>query len=382
MGPVNTPVLVRSPSEFRAVFGNAISGPSLPQAVNAFLANGGRQCMVVRSMNLTNARTARFILRGLSTAALPEITFAARNPGSWGNRLALRLRLKQSLFPLRQADGALLAPANRAKPGVTLRLPGKPVEDSTLVRIVDVAAPRRGAAAVTLNRRVPPQCDKPDLLGAAQELLVRLDVMLGERLEVWDNAGLHYDHADFLPRIVGRRAASEWLLPGRLSGAPEADAAWGGPDDPPGSAFVRPSLNLQDAWLLPDAALLAAPDGLVVAGADLADEHRGTDAADTTTRACFFDDRPPVLGDDDGFDAFADRPGALDALARWDETHATDPVALVVLPDLLHPEPVADIVETPPTINEICFGLCTPSVGQTFRQALEYRLLGGDNNGL
>ncbi|PVM88445.1 hypothetical protein DDF62_14725 [Caulobacter radicis] len=381
-GPVNTPTLVTSMPAFRTQFGAAAGGMLLPQAVGAFFANGGRQCVVVRCLDAAKARTARLALPGLTA----DGAIAARNPGAWANRLSLRTTVKRRALPLRLApvgdpawpEGGLIAPAHRARPGVTLRLVGGSPPAGLVVRIAAAATPRRGVTAVTLDAALAPAFSDPALLAGAEELLVRLDVDLGGTLvERWDDAALHPDHPDFLPRLIGRRAASEALLAPRLSGGEEPDAAWGDQDDPAGSEFIRPSLLLRDAVLTPSAALLTAPDGLTFHALDLVAPDSGDDARATTTRDHFFDATPGEPGDAaTGLLTFADRPGGLDVLAVWDETQPTDPIALVAMPDLLHPTPPDDAPEPALADDAPCFGACVHAPEPNASAVLPYPQLG------
>jgi hypothetical protein len=383
-GPVNTPVAVHSIPAFRAAFGNAVSGMLLPQAVAAFLNNGGQCCIAVRALNFAGAKTARISLPGLS----PDAAIAARNPGSWANRLKLQMQLKQRSLPLRLAapgdaawpEGGLLAPAHRAQPGVTLLLFGTPAPARITVRIVGVATPRRGVTAVTLDTPLTAGVTDNALLGGAQELLLRLSIMLdGVEVESWDDAGLDPAHPDFLPRLIGRRAASELLLPPRVSGGDEPDRGWGNEDDPPGSEYLRPSLALLNTTLTPTAELLAAPQGVQFDAATLLPPNTGSDAQLTTGRADFFKPTPPDLTDVAmGLNPFADRPAPLDALSTWDDANVTSPIALVSMPDLLQPDsptagPDADIVD-----DTVCFGPCQQAAAITAAAALPYPLLGYD----
>lgn len=385
-GPVNTPVAVDSMPAFRAVFGNAIGGMLLPQAVAAFFNNGGRRCIAVRALNFADAATAHMALPGLSPAA----AIAARNPGSWANRLKLQMQLKQRSLPLRQAapgdpawtEGGLLAPAHRAQPGVTLLLFGTPAPATAVVRIVAVAQPRRGVTALTLDTPLPPGFVDNAVLGGAQELLVRLSVMLdGVEVESWDDAGLDPAHPDFLPRLLGRRAVSETLLAQRVSGGDEPDRAWGNEDDPQGSEFLRPSLALLSTTLTPTADLLAAPQGLQFDAATLLPPHSGSDANLTTGRADFFKATPGDAADAGiGLNPFADRPAPLDALAAWDEANVTSPVALVCMPDLLQPEAPTAAPDAIIAEDSVCFGPCQQAAPTTAPAALPYPLLGYDRD--
>ena len=233
------------------------------------------------------------------------------------------MQLRRRSLPLRLAapgdpawqEGGLLAPAHRAQAGVTLLLPDYPVSASLIVRIAAVATPRRGVAGVALDPPLPTAPVPSDLLAVlgaflaglsgpvppetltainqllagAQELLLRLAVMLdGTEVESWDEAAFDPAHPNFLPRLLGRRSASELLLAPPVSGGDEPDRVWGDEDDPPGSEFLRPSLALLTTTLTPTAELLAAPLGLQFDAATLLPPATGSDANLTTGRTDFF----------------------------------------------------------------------------------------------
>jgi hypothetical protein len=391
-GPVNTPVLLTSAAAYSEVFGAPAPGLQLPQAVGAFFTNGGRRLIVVRALDHLHARTTRLILPGLDVEGGGQAEAAARNPGAWGDRLTLRIRARRRALPLRLAGagdpdwpvGTLLAPAQRARAGLTLRLYGNPgaTGEALIARIAAVKTVKRGAAAIALDIALPAAFDGPALLAAAEEVTVRLDLALGDAaVETWDDAALHPDHPNFLPRLLGRRAVNEALLPPKIDGGLEPDSLWGGDDQPAGSAFVRPSLALMDTWLKPSEALIAAPDGLAFTGAEGGPDEQGFDAADTTERAVFLaptrTDPAAVLVDTGrGLRPFGERPGALDALAMWDERRPFEPVALVVLPDLIHPSP-AEIPDEPALpAEEPCFGVCVHTPIPSAPPALPYPELG------
>lgn len=401
MGPLNTPVPLESWTQFVEVFGEALPGLKLPQAVHAFFAEGGRRCLAVRCLDHLNARTARFELPGLSIAhplpARRAVRVAARNPGAWGNALSLRLAARRRALPMEPLPGApprWLLPAHRAVMGATLRLPG-PGGAFHLAHIAAVEPAGTGTARAELAP-APPAAFLGAASGAgAEEILLELEIALdGRPCERWAEAGLHPLHPRFLPRLLGRRAACEALLPRPIDGRdPDSTAGspelhWGSWQDPPGSALLRPSAWLVDQWLRPSEALLAAPGGLIAAGAALAPARRGRDAAESFTRAHFL--APTGItalhraGDlDHRFLVFADRPGALDALAEWDERQPRAPVAMVVLPDLLHPAPPeAPPREPPPAPGAPCFDPCGATPPPRAPRAPDWPLLGGDLAGL
>jgi uncharacterized protein len=388
-GPVNTPVRITSLPQFYTVFGNALDGLLLPQAVGTFFANGGQQCVVVRCMDMANARTAQMTVPGLA----PDAVIVARNPGAWANQLRLVTRLIRRTLPLRLSTASdnpwplnsVLAPAHRAKPGTTLLLAGTGPLASLTFHVSEVSAPIGGVTAVTLDNFMPAAffdpANGPLLLASTMELLVRLDIFLGDvPVETWDAAALHPDHPNYLARLVGRRAASEALLAPRLSGDDEPDLAWGTEDDPVGSEFVRPSLLLQNFALLPTSDLIASPDGLLFDAATLADPASGDDATFSTQRSDFFDPTPAAPSDAlTGLLPFADRPGAIDALAAWDDKHAAEPIAMLAMPDLLHPDAPAAVIDISSPEATLCFGVSPQIVPQPTEAALPYPNLGGDD---
>jgi hypothetical protein len=414
-GPLNTPVPLEGLADFTRVFGEALPGLKLPQAVRAFFAEGGARCVVIRCMDHRNARTARFVLPGLTVAGAPParraVRVAARNPGSWGNRLVLRLAARRRALPLVRefrwlppAGGGApvwqrrwLAPAHHGLPGITLRMPGTVGGAPAwhLARVSAVEAAGRGTVRLTLSPEPPAGFRRAASAAGAEEVTLSLGIALGDMMvERWDEAGLHADHPRYLPRLLGRRAVSETLLPPRIDGSdPETEAGspdriWGGPEAPPGSEFLRPSALQRGSWLVPSAELLAAPDGLLAAGADLAPARQGRDAAGSTRRNDFLDPagiEPGHLAEDADhrFLVFANRPGALDALGRWDARQPFSPAALLVLPDLLHPAAPEDTPPEPaPEAGVPCFGACLPSPAPDLRVAAPYPHLGEDLDNL
>jgi hypothetical protein len=406
-GPVNTPVAIDDPGQFEALFGRALPGLGLPQAVRLFFANGGRRCVALRCLDHAEVRTTRLYLPGvlaLRGTSRRQARVAARNPGAWGNRLGLRLRAAARPLPLVQAPGGgappqFMAPDRRSLLGTTLRLTGLPaspggVPRTRLFRVHQVGAglgpDRSGSAMVRLYPNPTAHFLAPALLRSAQELTLTLEIHLDGRLvELWEDAGLHPDHDRYLPRLIGRRAASEALRPPPVHdpdpedpGA-EADRLWGSRDDPWGSEYLRPSARLTDAWLRPSRALLASPQGLYLSGAEMPASRRGRDASATLERRHFFDvtemDPADVAEDSDHrFVPFGFRPGALDALDAWDDAHPFEPVALVNLPDLLHPDTAQVQTEaaSPPLDNRCFDTLCATSTLPATLPALAYPYLG------
>ena len=395
-GPVNTPVVIDDARQFEAAFGRALPGLKLPLAVRLFFANGGRRCVVVRCVDHVNVRTTRLLLPGLKAVrgnSRKQVRLAARNPGSWGNRLQVRCQLIQRpiALGLDPVTKALRIPPDRPAVGATLRLTrrasGPGATPSSRFFRVDLDAARQPILVPTPTN---PFLD-PELLAAAVELTLRLDVFLdGKLVESWDDAALHPSHPRFLPRLLGRRAAAEALLPPRTDTANpedpvyEADRRWGSADDPWGSDFLRPSLMLADAWLLPSRALFAAPTGLLLSAAEMPPSRQGRDATASTGRNHFFEGTSMALADaiedaDHRFVAFNARPPALDALSVWDQARPFEPVALVSMPDLLHPTPPEALTVPPALPDALCFApQCSRGQAERTANAFDWPRLGFD----
>ncbi len=108
-GPVNIPVAVEDVTRFRDIFGADVAlawdeatGQQqhgyLGVAVEAFFANGGRRCWVVRVAQ--EGQTTRFGLPHLLSAEThTPLTTPARSPGSWADDLRVGTRLRNDIFP-------------------------------------------------------------------------------------------------------------------------------------------------------------------------------------------------------------------------------------------------------------------------------------------
>jgi uncharacterized protein len=88
-GALDQPVAVDSWAAFRATFGGPLPNGFLAYAVKAFFENGGRRCYAVR-VAADSAATAALEL--VDPAGNPSLRFEASSPGSWGDRLEVRLR--------------------------------------------------------------------------------------------------------------------------------------------------------------------------------------------------------------------------------------------------------------------------------------------------
>ncbi|MFK7890998.1 MAG: phage tail sheath family protein [Granulosicoccus sp.] len=83
-GPVNSPTLIRSYSEFLRTFGELWQPATLGYAVNQFFQNGGREALIVRVFNGNIADSTATIT--LETDD-DDLILVASSPGSWGRNL-------------------------------------------------------------------------------------------------------------------------------------------------------------------------------------------------------------------------------------------------------------------------------------------------------
>ena len=85
-GPVNTPTLVTSWSQYVTLFGqwNATASNDLPLAIYMFFANGGNACYVVRVVGTSSAVALRNFNDRAATP-LATLRLSAANVGLWGN---------------------------------------------------------------------------------------------------------------------------------------------------------------------------------------------------------------------------------------------------------------------------------------------------------
>ena len=106
-GPLHEPVRVESWNQYTSTFGAHLGAGYLAYAVEAFFANGGRTCWVVRAADPAAARRATLRLEDdLGNASLELV---ARTPGTWAHDLTVTLtRLSPDRFALalRSPDGA------------------------------------------------------------------------------------------------------------------------------------------------------------------------------------------------------------------------------------------------------------------------------------
>lgn len=86
-GDLNTPTRIESPAQFASAFGQALRGAFLADAVDAFFANGGATCWIVRVANPDTSAIATLDL------AYPDgevaVELRAMSPGTWAERMGV-----------------------------------------------------------------------------------------------------------------------------------------------------------------------------------------------------------------------------------------------------------------------------------------------------
>ncbi len=88
-GPIDRAELITNFSQFVQKFGSFYRRSFLANAVQAFFAEGGKRCFVVRVVGMGAVAASRSLdhLEGSATLAVD-----AQSPGAWGNELTLSTR--------------------------------------------------------------------------------------------------------------------------------------------------------------------------------------------------------------------------------------------------------------------------------------------------
>lgn len=87
-GPVLTPTLVTSWTDYVAQFGSFTTGMYMARAARGFFENGGKRLYVMRVAGSGNA-TAKYIALDRASSALATLWISAYSPGTWGNSLTV-----------------------------------------------------------------------------------------------------------------------------------------------------------------------------------------------------------------------------------------------------------------------------------------------------
>lgn len=297
---------VESMAQYHQLFGGFQGPGRLPYAVRAFFGQGGRTAWIVRIVPPAgggHAAVAWHAIPGLSDGHPGPVRVRARNEGSWGDALTVRIRWQPRPVRLLEAvDAARLSvDADEPLPAGSLlrvRLP----DASQVLRWTLPAPPEAGSDRVL--RFDPPLPAAPI---EVERIEMDLSVDDGDgRRESWTGLGLDPAH----PRWLGRVLDTESTLL-------FADARW----------FTR--------RLTPDA-LVDLTSTLSTAGADRYAEHQ---LDDTFAPPTWDTDRPG-----DGVQALFEVPT----------------VASVVAPDLYVPRalPATDDVSVPAGFAGPTFAPC------------------------
>lgn len=331
-GPVCEAVGIDAWSEFVTRFGGTGGGRLLPRAVQLFFANGGRRCVVVRAVAYASVTTASYTLPAVRTTAGDPVAVMARSPGAWGSALRFDVAWRtRALGTATTTDGVSWALVRAAAP-----------PEGTLVRAITrtgtvlaesfATVSTRGDTTFTVDVALPVAALALDIVTV--DLTVRLADGALERF-----ADCGPDPRD--ARFVGAVLAAESSL------ATLAEAAAG--------LGWRPWRD----GVAADAVLLQGPLEDSVSEPSLA----GSDAEADTTRDVFFTtpgDALTAAGLPSTDRPWAANPAPLDALVPWDDTHESEPISLVNLPDLAHPQRrgIRPDVAATTTTRSLQFGVC------------------------
>jgi phage tail sheath protein FI len=156
-GPLNSPVLVSNPQQFRDRFGDNRPDGYLAYAVDGFFLNGGSQAYVCRVAGSTTTSATLTLKNRASGTAGNALTLTAgylgsADPGLWGNRLRIDVlddpRAKTQLASdlTNNAASAVVASLRGIQAGTVVQLAGKTADGNahTAVRkVTKVDAPNR-----------------------------------------------------------------------------------------------------------------------------------------------------------------------------------------------------------------------------------------------
>lgn len=281
-GPVDSPVLVDSWTDYQWQFGDDARAPGpglLGASVRAFFAQGGRRAWIVRVSPLPRAPSPQ---AAAATAALAlswgsteeQVVLRARSEGSWGRRLVTRVDFVARDRFRSDPDGRWLPlpPGIRTARGALLRLAALHRSGGAELRWVDDIEERQEASGArtrvaVLDRAV---AVGPTVWAEIVTASVTVTDTTGDipRQERFAGLGLRSDHDRFAGTVLSREsrlvvADGSWPeqlapagadLPGLLSHLVEGTGSdrWGsiGAD------------SFADAALEPERLPLDGPDGL------------------------------------------------------------------------------------------------------------------------
>lgn len=188
----NVPVCVRSFDEYVHHFGG-FDGPGLlPHAVASYFEQGGRVAWVLRivaALMLPGGRFDTDCARGtLPAGALAtNFGFIARNPGTWGNALAVQVGFEAETVAFERGPAAALwLPINSA------------IAVGSTLRLTDVDGVSTLALCTALRRQRDPERAREHwavTLDAAPPAVLRRTELVTLALDVHDGAGRRERHA-------------------------------------------------------------------------------------------------------------------------------------------------------------------------------------------
>ncbi|MFT3843306.1 MAG: phage tail sheath subtilisin-like domain-containing protein [Myxococcaceae bacterium] len=205
-------VPVESWSEFERLFGGYAGPGRLPYAVASYFENGGTRAYVVRIVEPL-AGLDRFAFAdcsGLNRGTTPARLYA-RDPGSWGNALALRLTMSTRPLPLSSATMTAVEVdgASRITTGALLRLRYPGGRENRFV--VDCEPTRAGTLLLSLDQAALAVPQSAELVEGALEA-GEGEFDNGIRHELHQGLGFHPDHPRWLAKVLYEESAL--LLPG------------------------------------------------------------------------------------------------------------------------------------------------------------------------
>lgn len=322
-GPVNQAVLLTSWDAFVRSFGHDDDVRQLPRCVRAFFDNGGRRCLVVRTVHTSNdasqeqARAATTRLPGVHDALDPaRISYLeAADPGAWGRRLVGVVRtLRRRTSPRFDTSMTLLTTDPNLAPGVVLHLERWSPQDQAWVRGTRLIVEAR-QGLLTLDAPLEPAwVSAGTLLAQVEHLTWELDVSLDGEHERHVALELGPQHPRFVDKVLRRE--SRWV---HFQNPPLASYFVADPRATPSFDFGLPYLDAQGHL---------EPLG-------------GADGASALTRSDFFAATRALEHYEDGGPAVAARRLELyprdAALLAPDRGHALAPASMVHLSDWMHP---------------------------------------------
>ena len=143
-GPLHQPVQIESWRQFQSRFGDFVAYGFLAYAVKGFFENGGRTCFVVRTAGVT-AQAASLILKnkGTDDSKNAVLQLEAKNPGSWGNQIAIALtQVSPGKLPDRLPSFSLVIIRDRRDREIFPNLSIDPNSDRYFVRVINQGTSR------------------------------------------------------------------------------------------------------------------------------------------------------------------------------------------------------------------------------------------------